>query len=106
VTLDQVRDDFGIGLGVELVSVRNERFLELAVVLHDAVQHERQLPVVAASEGMCVLLRHAAVGRPAGMAEPGGRLGAVQQCRCFQMREVADGADVVQLVVFAEHDPG
>src|SRR6185295_19181091 len=51
---EQMRDNFGVGLGAERVAVGLEISLQFAVVLDDAVEHDRELAVVAAREGMCV----------------------------------------------------
>jgi hypothetical protein len=80
VALDQVDDDFGIGLGVEGVAVGLERGLQLAVVLDDAVEHDRDLAVVAAGQRVRVLQVHRAVGGPARVPEARGRGGAVRAC--------------------------
>ena len=42
VPLDEVRDGLGVGLGGELVAFGEEALLQLAVVLDDPVQHDRQ----------------------------------------------------------------
>ena len=69
VALDQVDDHLGVGLGVEDVALGLERRLQLAVVLDDPVQHDRELVLVAAGERMRVLLVDGAVGGPARVAE-------------------------------------
>ena len=78
MALDQVDDDLGVGLGAERVPLGLERPLELAVVLHDPVQHDREPAVVAPAERMRVLLGDRAVGCPARMPEAGRRDGAVR----------------------------
>ena len=40
--VDQVRDDFGVGLRLELVAERAQALALLLVVLDDAVVHQRQ----------------------------------------------------------------
>ena len=57
VALEQVHDDLGVGLGAELVALREQLRLELAVVLDDPVEHDREPRVVAAGERMGVLAR-------------------------------------------------
>src|SRR5262249_22788704 len=71
-------------------------------VLDDPVQHDGELLPVAADERMRVLLRDPAVCRPARVAEPGRRVGAVGAGRFLQRLEVADGADVIEAVIL-EH---
>ena len=106
VTLDQVDHDLGVGLGVEGMAIGFERRLQLAVVLDDPVQDDRELPVVAAGQRMRVLLVHGAVGGPAGVAEAGRRLGAVRAGLPLQRLEIADDADVVESAVLAQREPG
>ena len=57
LALEQVHDDFGVGLGRERVPVVEQLRLQLAVVLDDAVEHDRDLRGVAAGERVRVLLR-------------------------------------------------
>jgi hypothetical protein len=54
---------------------------------------------------MGVRLRHASVRGPARVTEPVPRLRAVGAGRHLQVLQVPDGADVVEAVVFAKHDP-
>ena len=89
VALDQVRDDLGVGLGAEAVAVGLKLLLELAVVLDDAVQDERQLILLAARQRVGVLLADPAVRRPAGVAEARrrspSRSGAAAAFRCARL---------------------
>jgi hypothetical protein len=106
VPLDQMGDHLGVGLGAEAVALGLEALLELAVVLDDAVQDEREPSVLAARQRVRVLLGDSAVRRPARVAEPRRRFRAVQRGCSLQVAEVADGADVVEGVVLTQHDPG
>ena len=54
--LDQVDDDLGVGLRAEGVAVGLERRLQLAVVLDDPVQDDREPALVAAGQRVRVLL--------------------------------------------------
>ena len=96
--LEQVHDDFGVGLGRERVALGDELLAQLAVVLDDAVEHDRELARVAADERMRVLLGDAAVRRPARVTETVVRDGAVRAGRVDQILELADRADVVEPV--------
>ena len=105
VALDQMRDGLGVGLGSERVAVGQQAVAELAVVLDDPVQDDRELGAVTAGQRMCVRLRDAAVRRPARMAEPVGRRRPVRARGLLQVLEVPDGADVLQSALLTECDP-
>src|SRR5215475_1703964 len=55
---------------------------------------------------MGVPLGHAAVRRPARVSETVVRVGAVRTGGLDEVAEGADGADVLELVVLAQRDPG
>ena len=42
MALDEVHDDLGVGLRAERVAVGDERLLQLAVVLDDPVEDDRE----------------------------------------------------------------
>ena len=86
--------------------VGREALRQLAVVLDDAVEDDRELGRVAAGERVRVLLGDAAVRRPARVAEARRRGRAVRSGAGLQVLERADGADVVEPVVLEERDPG
>ena len=104
--LEQVCDDFGVRLGTERMSAGLELAFQLAVVLDDAVEHDRELSLVAAGERMRVVLVHRAVRRPARMTEAGRRGRAVRACGALEVGEVPDRADVVEPVLFEQRNPG
>ena len=68
LALDEVRDDLGVGLGLELVPLRLQLVLQLEVVLDDAVVHDDDAAGAVAVR-MRVLLGGAAVRRPARVAD-------------------------------------
>ena len=102
VALDQVDDRFGVRLGAERVPVLLQRSLELAEVLDDPVQGDRDLAPVAAGERVGVLLGDTTMRRPARVPEADRRCGAVRLGGRLQLREVPDGAHVIELPVFEE----
>src|SRR5919109_3044255 len=104
--LDQVRDRLRVRLRAEGVPILLEPCPELAVVLDDPVQHDRQLTVLAGGQRVRVALGHRAVRRPARVAETGRRLRAVRRRGGLEELEVPDGADIVEAVVFQERDAG
>jgi len=61
---------------------------------------------IATGERVRVLLRDAAVRRPARVAEPVPRDGAVRGRDVDEILEVPDGTDVLDAVVLPERDPG
>ena len=78
LALDQVRDDLGVGLGLELVSLRLQLVLQLEIVLDDAVVDDDDAAGAVAVR-VRVLLGRPAVRGPARVAdavEPVDRLGA------------------------------
>jgi len=67
VVLDQMRDDLGVGLRLEAVTVGQQVLLDLQVVLDDPVVDDDQR-AVAIGVRMGVLFGRPAVGRPARVA--------------------------------------
>ena len=104
MALDEVRDGLGVGLGGERVSVVDEARGELAVVLDDPVQDDRQLRRITAGERVRVRLRDRAVCRPTRVAEPRGRRRAVRAGAGLQIAERPDGANVVEPVRLEQRD--
>ena len=104
MALDEVRDHLGVRLGRELVPVLEQRRLQLAVILHDPVEHEVDFAVDAARQRMGVLRTDAAVRRPARVPDAGRRLGRVERRRLLELAEVAHGADLGELPVLGERE--
>ncbi len=106
VLLDQVADRLGVRLGREDVTGLAEPLAQLAVVLDDAVEHDRELLRILDRERMRVLLGDAAVGGPARVTEAGrGGRGAVAGGE-LQVLEVADRTCVLEPVLLEEGDTG
>src|SRR5438876_333800 len=106
MALDKMDDDLRVRLGAERVPVVLQRFLQLAVVLDDPVEHDREPSVVATRQRMRVLLVDGAVCCPACVSETVLRTRAVVSGCVLQELQVADGAHVVECTVFAEREPG
>ena len=68
LALDQVRDDLGVGFGLELVPLRLQLVLQLEVVLDDAVVHDDDAAGAVAVR-VRVLLGRPAVRGPARVAD-------------------------------------
>ena len=83
VALDQMGDRLGVGLGSERAALGDQALAQLAVVLDDPVQDDRQLRAVAAGQRVRVLLGDA-VGRPARVPEAVVGGGAVRAGRLFR----------------------
>ena len=79
---------------------------ELSEVLDDPVEDDGDLVVGAAGERVRVFVRDLPVGRPARVADTGGRLGSVRPGGFLQLVEVSDGANVLETLVFDETEPG
>ena len=99
VALDEMSDRLRVRLGRERVAVSSEARRQLAVVLDDPVEDDRELRGLTARQWMRVRLGDSAVRRPACVAEPGGRGGAVRPGALLQIAERADGADVIEAVM-------
>ena len=106
MALDEMRDGLGVRLRAERMPVRDENPRELAVVLDDAVQDDRELRRLATRQRVGVRLRDSAVRRPARVPETRGRGRPVRPGAFLQVPERADGADVVEAVRLEKRDPG
>ena len=104
VALDQVRHGLRVGLRPEGVAVRDQLAAQLAEVLDDPVQDDRELVGVAPGERVRVRLGDAAVRRPARVAETVARMRPVRPRCLLQALKVADGAHVVEPVLLAQRD--
>jgi hypothetical protein len=104
--LDEVRDRLGVGLGRERVAVGDEVLRQLAIVLDDPVEDDRDLRRVTTGERVRVGLGDSAVGRPARVGDAGGRLRSVRRARSLRLPERPDGTHVVEPVRLEKRDPG
>ncbi len=102
VALDEMRHRLGVGLGREGVAVSEQAGRELAVVLDDAVQDDRELRRIAAGERVRVRLGDGAVRRPACVRDARGRSRRVGAGEGLQVVEGADRAHVVETVALEE----
>ena len=101
--LDQMRDDFGVGLGEELVARRLQLPLELEVVLDDAVVDDDHA-FLAVAMRMRVLFGRPPVGRPARVTDPEFALNRIAREHVAQVLELAGAAANLQLTVADERD--
>src|SRR5581483_10860169 len=103
---EQVHDDLGVRLGGERVAASEELLAQLAIVLDDPVQDDRDAARVASCERVRVVLGDAAVGRLTSVAEARRREGAVRAGDVLEHVERPDRAHVVEAVVLEEGDAG
>ena len=104
--LDKVHDRLGVGLGCERVPLLNEPVPSARGSSRRCRSGRSRARSLAAGKRVRVLLGHAAVRRPARVAEPVSRLRAVRARRHLQVLEVADRADVVEPVILDEREAG
>ena len=104
--LDEVRDDFGVGFGEELVAFGDELVLQLDVIFDDAVVHHYDFAGAIAVR-MGVFLGRAAVRGPARVADA---VDAVERRRANGFLEIAQfprrAADSQLSFVIDHRDPG
>ena len=100
ILLDHVGDDFGVGLGGELVALFDQLFLEGDVVLDDAVVHDDDLAGAIAMR-VGVLFGGTSVRGPAGVANAVGAVERLQADDFFQIAQLAFGAADLQAFAIA-----
>ncbi len=103
VALDQVGDGLGVRLRSEGVAFGSEARAELAVVLDDPVEHDRDACGIAPGQRMRVLLGDRSVCRPARVPEPGGSCGAVRRS-LDQVLERADRTHIREAIALEKSD--
>jgi hypothetical protein len=97
--LEQVADDFRVGIRDEYVAESDQFLLQLGVVFDDAVMDDGQ-PPMAVKMGVGIGVGHNAVGRPTRVTQSGPTAGQTR-------RRLTDLADVLfhyQLLVLARSD--
>ena len=102
VFLDQVGDDFGIGLGDELVAFFFEFVLELDVIFDDAVMHDDHLARAIAMR-MGVFLGRAPVRGPARVPDAIEAVDGRLANRFLEITKLAGGAAQFELAVRPDH---
>src|SRR5215469_17519568 len=102
VALDQVRDDFGVRLGGELVAFFDELLFQRKVVLHDAIVDDDDFAGAVAMR-MGVFFRGASVSGPAGVADAVGAVERFEANGFFEIAKLAFGAANFKAVAVAGH---
>ena len=104
VVVDQVGDDFGVGLRGEFVAERAQAVALLLVVLDDAVVHQREVAV--ADVRMRVAFGHPAMGGPARVADAERRVEAFGDRRGFHLGDAAGTAHAAHGLAIDHRDAG
>ena len=99
--MDAMRDDFGVGLGAELVARALQLGAQLFVVLDDAVVHDGQ--AVAGDVRMGVALARHAMRGPARVGDAHGSVNGRLIQRLLQHLHLAQGAQAGQVPGAVEH---
>ncbi len=99
IEVDQMRNDFRVGVGDEFVADRTEPLADLFVVLDDAVVHHRQS--VLADVRMRIAFGRGAMGRPASVRDAQA---AMHLCLFHHFGERRHAADAAQPVHAAVDD--
>ena len=98
LALDEVRDDFGVGLGDELVALALQLLLQIEVVLDDAVVDDDDLAGAVAVR-VRVLLGRPAVCRPARVADAVVAVDRVDADHLLEVRQLAGAAPQIDRAV-------
>ena len=101
VLLHQVRDDLGVGFGLELVSFALQLLLQRQVVLDDAVMHHDDVALAVAVR-VGVLFGGPAVGCPARVPDAECAIDRVAADVLFQVAKLALCAADIELLVIAQ----
>ena len=104
VMVDQVGDDFGVGLRGELVAQRTQAFALRLVVLDDAVVHQRQFAVTDVR--MRVVFGDAAMRGPARVADAEGGVEAFGQRGGFHLGDAAGATHAAHRFAIDHRDAG
>ena len=102
---DQVRDDLGVGLGDERVPLLLQLFLQLEIVLDDAVVDDHQAPAAVAVR-VSVLFSGAPVRRPTRMAEAVDAVDRIFRDDLFEVGELAGTTTNVDETAADDGDAG
>ncbi len=100
---DEMHDGFRVRIGLELVAALRELGLELAIVLDDAVVHDRDL---RRHVRMSVALGRPAVRGPARMTDSRVPRQRLRQQAAFEVSELAFGAAAIEMAVLDGGDAG
>ncbi len=98
ILFHQVRDDFGVGLGNELVAFQLELVLEAQIVFDDAVVHHHDIAGTVAMR-VRVFFGGTPVRRPAGVADAVGAVHRVDANRVFQVAQFSRRSSNRQMVI-------
>src|SRR6185503_7132180 len=103
--LEEVRDDFGIGLRAESMTVGEQALLDRGIVLDDPVVDDHQ-PPGAIGVRVRVSLGRPTVGRPARVAEPGRPRGGFSAETRLEMSDLAQAPPDREVGAVEDGEPG
>ena len=98
-----MRDDFGVGFGVERVALRLQLFAQFLEILDDAVVHDRDL---VGRMRVRVHFVRLAMRRPAGVADAAVAFERLARQPLFQVLQLAFGAAAREVAAFQRRDAG
>ena len=106
IFLDQVGNDFGVGLGRELVALFDQLSLQRNIVLDNAVVNDDDSSRAIAMR-VSVFFGGTAVRRPASMANPVGAIERLKADDLFQVAQLAlSPANLQTIAISADCDSG
>ena len=98
-------DHLGVSLRRELLALGDELAADLAVVLDDPVEDDRDILVVAGQERMRILFGDPPVRRPTRVPDSGGRAGR-SPGSALELLKLSHGFDQLEAVGPPQADPG
>ncbi len=104
VRLHQVGDDFGVGLGLELVAFGFQALFQRQVVFDDPVVHHHHVAMAVAVR-MSVFLGGPPMRGPAGVPDAESALHRIEADGLFQVAQFALGAADFQIAVAVHRQP-
>src|ERR1035438_9265128 len=91
ILLDQVGNDFGVGLGGELVAFGDQLLFQRKIVFDDSIVDDDDLSRAVAMR-VGIFLGGAAVGGPAGVSDAVGAVKRLDADHFFEIAQLALGA--------------
>jgi len=99
VAMNQVGDDFGVGIGGKFITVCGQVFTQFFVVFDDAVMHHGD--EIAADMWMCIAFARHTVRRPSCMCNP--QLAISVRTLLFQLGNASRAAHTIKFSIMHHH---